>query len=63
MKQETVELELEKTSVLLKEHESDRTHCEVYSRSVGYLRPVSQWNAGKQAEFKDRKTYNNTQGV
>ncbi len=31
--------------------------CEVYSRVVGYLRPVSQWNAGKQEEFKLRKTY------
>lgn len=33
-------------------------HCErateVYSRVVGYLRPVQQWNAGKQAEFADR---------
>jgi ribonucleoside-triphosphate reductase len=28
--------------------------CEVYSRVVGYLRPVNQWNAGKQAEFSDR---------
>ncbi len=31
--------------------------CEVYSRIVGYLRPVNQWNPGKQAEFKDRKNY------
>ncbi len=31
--------------------------CEVYSRVVGYLRPVSQWNEGKQAEFADRKNY------
>jgi anaerobic ribonucleoside-triphosphate reductase len=30
---------------------------EVYSRVVGYLRPVKQWNNGKQAEFGDRKTY------
>lgn len=30
---------------------------EVYSRVVGYLRPVSQWNAGKQSEFALRKTY------
>ena len=30
---------------------------EVYSRIVGYLRPVEQWNDGKQAEFVDRKTY------
>jgi len=30
--------------------------CEVYSRVVGYLRPVSQWNKGKKEEFKIRKT-------
>jgi len=29
--------------------------CEVYSRVVGYLRPVKQWNDGKQAEFAIRK--------
>lgn len=34
------------------------TPCEVFSRSVGYLRPVSQWNKGKQEEFKIRKTFN-----
>jgi len=31
--------------------------CEVYSRIVGYLRPVSQWNNGKQEEFKERKEF------
>ena len=31
--------------------------CEVYSRIVGYLRPVSQWNDGKQAEYRIRKTF------
>jgi len=30
---------------------------EVYSRVVGYLRPVKQWNNGKQAEFERRKTF------
>lgn len=30
---------------------------EVYSRVVGYIRPVEQWNKGKQAEFSDRKEY------
>jgi len=34
-----------------------KTECEVYSRVVGYLRPVNQWNPGKQQEFADRKTY------
>lgn len=32
--------------------------CEIYSRPVGYFRPVSQWNNGKQSEFQDRKMYN-----
>jgi len=31
--------------------------CEVYSRVVGYLRPVQQWNKGKQEEFALRKTF------
>jgi len=31
--------------------------CEVYSRSVGYLRPVKQWNKGKTEEFKKRKMF------
>ena len=31
--------------------------CEVYSRVVGYLRPVNQWNRGKRNEFKDRIVY------
>ena len=32
--------------------------CEVYSRIVGYLRPVKNWNKGKQEEFKDRVMFN-----
>jgi len=31
---------------------------EIYSRIVGYLRPVNQWNNGKQAEFNLRETFN-----
>jgi anaerobic ribonucleoside-triphosphate reductase len=31
--------------------------AEVYSRVVGYLRPVNQWNEGKVEEFKVRKTF------
>ncbi len=32
--------------------------CEVYSRVVGYLRPVKQWNKGKQEEFGMRRVFN-----
>ena len=31
--------------------------CEVFSRVVGYFRPVSQWNLGKQEEFRQRKSF------
>lgn len=31
--------------------------CEVYSRVVGYLRPVNQWNKGKKAEWNSRKEF------
>jgi ribonucleoside-triphosphate reductase len=32
--------------------------CEVYSRVVGYLRPVKQWNKGKQEEYELRQVFN-----
>lgn len=35
----------------------DFQECEVYSRIVGYLRPISQWNEGKKAEFSIRKSF------
>lgn len=31
--------------------------CEVYSRVVGFFRPVQNWNLGKRAEFRDRVPY------
>ncbi|HEY4494750.1 MAG TPA: ribonucleoside triphosphate reductase [Candidatus Paceibacterota bacterium] len=36
---------------------SCKRECEVYSRIVGYLRPVNHWNAGKKSEFDIRKMY------
>ena len=33
------------------------TECEVYSRIVGYFRPVKQWNNGKQEEYGERETF------
>jgi ribonucleoside-triphosphate reductase len=31
--------------------------CEIYSRVVGYLRPVKQWNKGKQEEYRTREVF------
>ncbi len=33
------------------------SYTEVYSRIVGYYRPISAWNRGKREEYKDRVTY------
>ena len=37
--------------------------AEVFSRIVGYFRPVKNWNIGKQAEFKDRLEYTEQKGM
>lgn len=37
--------------------------CEVYSRVVGYLRPVAQWNDAKQEEFNDRQLFDGSIGA
>ncbi|MFH1536505.1 MAG: anaerobic ribonucleoside-triphosphate reductase [Patescibacteria group bacterium] len=37
--------------------ELKRTKCEVYSRVVGWIVPVQQWNEGKKSEFIDRRTF------
>jgi len=38
-------------------------NSEIYSRVVGYLRPVDQWNNGKQAEFTIRKTFDRSNTI
>lgn len=35
----------------------ERTRCEVFSRSMGFIRPVSNFNIGKYQEFQDRNTF------
>ena len=34
-----------------------RTKCSVWSRAMGFYRPVSYFNIGKRAEFEERKTF------
>ena len=45
----------EQTQSPAKEHM--QVPCEVYSRIVGYVRPVRNWNTGKKQEFAERQTY------
>ena len=37
--------------------DSERTRCEVWTRVMGYHRPVSEFNPGKQSEFGERQPY------
>ena len=42
---------------ILSNNKEERQECEVYTRCMGYFRPVSQYNKGKQSEFKERKWF------
>ena len=37
--------------------EIQRTQCQVYTRVMGYLRPVNHYNIGKKSEFYSRKYF------
>jgi len=37
--------------------DEERTRCEIWTRVMGYHRPVSAWNAGKQSEHQDRRYF------
>ena len=40
--------------------ESQRQRCEVWTRVIGYHRPVSAFNAGKQSEHRERRHFRET---
>jgi anaerobic ribonucleoside-triphosphate reductase len=46
---------MENKKVELKTEE--RQKCEVWSRVMGYHRPIAGWNIGKKQEFQDRKYF------
>lgn len=45
------------TLVELERQGKFRVPCEVWSRVVGYLRPVSGWNPGKRQEYRERRYF------
>ena len=46
---------MEEKDIELKDEE--RTRCEIWTRVMGYYRPVSAFNKGKQSEYFDRKYF------
>ena len=57
MSNETVSTKDQPVEVQETQADETRVPCEVYSRIVGYLRPVQNWNKGKKQEFAGRRTY------
>ena len=46
-----------KGKIMEKLNDSERTRCEVWTRVMGYHRPTSSFNIGKQGEFAERKYF------
>lgn len=42
-------------------HDPRRTRCEIWTRVMGYHRPVSSFNTGKQGEFHERRFFREPQ--
>lgn len=43
--------------------DDERQACEVWTRVMGYCRPVSEFNKGKKSEFKERKCFSEAKTV
>lgn len=41
--------------------DTQRTRCEIWTRVMGYHRPISSFNIGKQGEFSERRFFVETQ--
>lgn len=46
-----------KTAKSIELKDEERTRCEVWTRVMGYHRPVSAFNPGKQSEYRDRTCF------
>lgn len=46
-----------KQNEILRDHEEERTKCVVYTRVMGYHRPVESFNIGKKGEHQERKFF------
>ncbi|WP_167554358.1 MULTISPECIES: anaerobic ribonucleoside-triphosphate reductase [unclassified Sphingobacterium] len=45
------------TLQVLEQHQQDRSKCLVYTRVMGYHRPIESFNIGKQGEHKQRTLF------
>ena len=40
-----------------------RTTCEIWTRAMGYCRPIDNFNKGKKSEFRERKYFTEKQTI
>lgn len=59
-KEEKAVLETKINNLKEEKNKTKGTPCEVFSRCCGYLRPVQNWNKGKQQEFALRSKFDRT---
>lgn len=45
------------------QYKTQRVKCEIWTRAMGYCRPVSNFNKGKQSEFKERKYFTEEKAI
>ena len=43
--------------------DEERQPCEVWTRVMGYFRPVENWNIGKKAEYEERKCFSENKAM
>ena len=48
---------MDKNEKILEDKKDSRTKCTVYTRVMGYHRPVESFNIGKQGEYRERKHF------
>ena len=53
----TVEMSIGGVVQVMEISDEERTETEVWTRVMGYYRPVDHWNVGKRAEFEERKWF------
>jgi len=44
-------------------NDAERTRCEIWTRVMGYHRPLAYWNPGKQSEHRERQYFSSHHGL
>jgi anaerobic ribonucleoside-triphosphate reductase len=51
---------IHRVSLSVQIRNEERTECEIWSRVMGYHRPINSYNTGKASEYRDRVPFEDT---